>query len=344
MGELRQLHTDDEVKQKTLEMLKRFHSEDEMDTIDEDDSTLSEETIEKILSGSQMSYDDLSENEKKQFQRSMASGELSKLIKPWEPWWLHPSARTLILSRDGTRLIQPLVNGETPATPSTDLENEQSNGIPPGPEEPLTPVSKLTSSEPSPLLALHLVDILYTYCFTLRLYNGDWQSDPLGSAMVVLGISSVLGQNTQPGTVHAALSLCLEQTCSPSFKHMGGVGFGVGLLDDVILLLSLGGPALVCLLSDMRRLIKAAEGELKSEKLSKSKRVETRSKLKLAERKIYFLMCWAHEQPGEVWLSLTTIVEAEKGLVLEFEGNKAGAFRVDKKVETKGKTMIEEIL
>lgn len=339
LGELQQLHTDDEVKKKTLDMLKRFHSEDEVDTMDEDgmslDLTLPEETMEKILSGSEISYGDLPENEKKQFQRFMVSGELSKLIKLWEPWWLSPSAKTLSLTRDGTQLIQPLVKTPNP-------ENEQSNSIPLGPEEPLTPVNKLTSTEPSPLLAIHLIDIIYSYCFTLRLYNGDYRSDILGSATVVLSMSSVLGHNMHPETVHEALSLCLEQTCSPEFKHVGGVKFGIGLFDDVISFLSLGGSALVCLLSDMQRLIQAAEVEIKLEKLSKSKRVEMRSKLKFVEKKIYFIMCWVHEQRVDVWSSLAAIVGAEKGLVLEFEGNKRGADR-EKKVETEGKVMIEEI-
>ena len=43
----------------------------------------------------------------------------------------------------------------------------------------------------SPLLAIHLVDVLYSYCFTLR---REWQSDSLGAATMVLSVSSVLGQ------------------------------------------------------------------------------------------------------------------------------------------------------
>ncbi|GMP96764.1 hypothetical protein CsSME_00045265 [Camellia sinensis var. sinensis] len=312
--EMRQLQPDDENKQKMLDILKRFHSEEEMDNMDEDDSTLSEETIQKILSGYEISVDDLSAEEKKHFQRAVASGELSKLIEPWEPWWLKPSARTISLSREGTRLVQPLAKQET-----------------------------LSSTEPSPLLAVHLVDIIYSYCFTLRLYNGDWQSDPIGSATVVLSVSSVLGQGGQPETVLEAVSHCLEQTCSPAFRHMGGLQFGLGVLDDVISLLSLGGSALVCLLCDLQRLIQAAEGELKSEKPRKSKKSEMRGKLKLAERKVFFILCWVHEQPGEAWSSLAAIVEAEKSSTMEFGGSKGVNLRMESKVETRGKALIEEV-
>ncbi|KAL2527765.1 HIT-type Zinc finger family protein [Abeliophyllum distichum] len=144
------------------------------------------------------------------------------------------------------------------------MEGNQLHDIPPGPETPLPPASKLSTAGPSPLLAVHLIDIIYSYCFTLRLYNGDWQSDALESAMVLLGVSYVLGKGGQPETVLEALLHCLEQTSSPSYRHMGGLQFGLGLLDDVISILYLGGAALVCLLCDTQRLIQAAEKELKS--------------------------------------------------------------------------------
>ncbi|KAG5549963.1 hypothetical protein RHGRI_015054 [Rhododendron griersonianum] len=114
VGELQQLQMDDEAKRKMLEILKRFHSEEEeLDSMDEDDSTLSEEAMEKILSGDQVHFDDLTAEEKKRFQRAVASGELSKLIEPWEPWWLKPCARKISLSREGTQLVQPLPDEET---------------------------------------------------------------------------------------------------------------------------------------------------------------------------------------------------------------------------------------
>ncbi|ONI07553.1 hypothetical protein PRUPE_5G127300 [Prunus persica] len=344
-GELGQLGPDDETKQKMLDILKRFHSEEEADAMDDDEagSTLSEETIQKVLSGGQVSFDDLSAEEKKLFQKAVVSGELSKMIKPWDPWWLKPSARAITFSKEGTQLIKPLANEEESMSTEDDLESNQASEIPPGPDTPLPPVSKLSSTKPSPTLAVHLVDIIYSYCFTLRLYNGDWLSDATGSAMVLLSVSSVLGQGGQPETVLEALSYCLEQTCSPAFRQMGGLQFGLGLIDDVITLLTLGTPALLCLLSDLQRMVQAGERELKSEKPRKSRRAEIRSKLKVAERKIYFIMCWVHEQPGEAWSSLAAIVKAEKGSALNYEAAASRPGKVDKKAEPRSKVLIQEI-
>ncbi|KAF4389465.1 hypothetical protein G4B88_006524 [Cannabis sativa] len=341
VAELQHLQPNDETKEKMLDILKKIHSEEETEDMDEQDSTLSEETINKIMSGDQISFDDLSSEEKKQFQRAIASGELSKLIEPWEPWWLRPSARTISLSREGTQLVQPVNEEETMTSPESSLESNQTE-IPPGPDTPLPPLSNLSSTQPSPLLAVHLVDIIYSYCFTLRLYNGDWKSNAAESALVVLSVSSVLGQCAQPETVLEALSYCLEQTCSPAYRQIGGLQFGLGLIDDVVSLLTLGNNALLCLLSDLQRLVQTGEKELKAEKPQKTKKVEIRNKLKLAERKIYFIMCWVHEQPSEAWSSLAAIVRAEKASASAMEYVSVRR-KLDKKTEQKSKVMIEEI-
>lgn len=340
--ELQQLQPDNETKQKMLDILKRFHDEEETDSMDEDDSFLSEETIQKIMSGNRINIDDLSVEERKHFQRAVASGELSKLIKPWDPWWLKPSAKYISLSQDGASLVQPLVQQDPVEASGNYMESNQLYDIPPGPETPLPPTSKLSTVGPSPLLAVHLIDIIYSYCFTLRLYNGDWQSDALESTMVLLSVSSVLGKGGQPETVLEALLHCLEQTSSPAYRHMGGLQFGLGLLDDVISLLNIGGAALVCLLCDTQRLIQAAEKELKSEKLHKSKKVEIKNKLKSSELKVYFIMCWVHEQPVEVWPSLAALVNTEKSSAVECVVSKRGAVRTEK-VERTGKPLIKEI-
>lgn len=339
MGEFKQIRPDDESKKKMLDILKKFQSEEQdEDSMDEDDERgLSEETIQKALSGDKINYDDLSPEEKKLFRKAMASGELSKMIEPWDPWWSKPSARSISLSQDGTQLIQPM------EIPQDDSESNIESEIPPGPETPLPPLKQLISTEPSPLLAIHVIDILYSYCFTLRLYNGDWQSDPTGAASVVLSISSVLGKGSNPETVLEAVSYNLQETCSPEFKHMGGLKFGFSLLDDVVSLVSLGGGSLVCALCDLRRMIQAAEKEIKSEKSKRAKREDMKRKLKLAERKIYFIMCWVHEQMGEVWSSLASLVMAEKGSALEYQGQDRRPLKRKEDENKKSKALIEEV-
>uniref|UniRef100_A0A1D1XGW2 Zinc finger HIT domain-containing protein 2 n=1 Tax=Anthurium amnicola TaxID=1678845 RepID=A0A1D1XGW2_9ARAE len=346
MEEMSQMQPDTETKRRMLEILNRMHlegeaSNDEDDDRDED-SVLSEETVQKILSGTDVSLKDLSPKKLKQFHRAIASGELSKMIVPWEPWWLKLSARRILLRQDGTRLVRP-VDEQGPGTSSPQqMIVVNCSEVPPGPEIPLPALSKLSNRVASTLLAVHFLDVLYSYCFTLRLYNGDWHCDPFGAAMVVLSMSSVLGEGGQPETVAEALSNCLERTCSPMYRHAGGVEFGRGLLDDIITLLSLGMHALICLLCDLQRLILAAESMLLSEKMKKVKRAEMRSKLRHAERKVYFLMCWVHEQPGEVWSPLASLVQVEKASLASVDqGHKS--VNGEAKGQPKCKLLIEEV-
>jgi hypothetical protein len=244
------------------------------------------------------------------------------------------------------------------------LDENGLSDIPAGPENPLSSVGKLTKTEPSPLLAVHMVDVIYSYCFTLRFFNGDWKSDPLDAAMVCLSLSAVLSQVALPETVSEVLSKCLETSCSASFKHAGGLRFGICLFDDVHALLRLGRAALVCALMDLYRLLEAAAKEVKGERSKKrehsSKQMianekakrqeirndESRKSLQSASKKVYFLMCWTNEQPKEVWTSLAALVEVEKNtLPARDSGDIAeNTLNVNRQENQKPKVMIEEVL
>ncbi|XP_010461056.1 PREDICTED: zinc finger HIT domain-containing protein 2-like [Camelina sativa] len=333
--ELKQVRSDDQTKTKMLEILKRFHEEEEEDggidsiTDDDDDegSILQEEIMKRIMNGDEVSLDDLSLEERKGFQRALASGELSKMIEPWEPWWLRASARTISLGRGGTQLVQCV----------EEEEGRVVSEVPRGPDTPLISLRKLSATKPSPLLPIHLIDIVYSYCFTLRIYNGEWESDSLGSATMVLSVSSVLGQNSQPETIKEVLSFCLEQTCSSGYKDLGGgLKFGLNLVDDVICLLSLGSGAIVCLLCDLQRLIHCAILEVKS-----SSGRDMKKRLKLAERKVFFMMCWVNEQSSEVWQALESSLRAEKNSVVEL--NEVPKMKKTDEFRKVGGVVIEEI-
>ena len=119
------------------------------------------------------------------------------------------------------------------------------------------------------------------------------------------------------------LSFCLEQTCSSAYKSLGGgLKFGLNLVDDVI---------------HLQRLIFGALQEVKSSGRGLKK------KLKLADRKVYFMMCWVNEQTPEVWQALESSVRAEKNSIVELNDYK-GFQDVKEKVHTrKGGVVIEEI-
>lgn len=184
-----------------------------------------------VFAGREISFEDLSASEKKAFQRAVAAGKFNRMIEPWNPWWTDPLAHKVSLTKWGTQLVQPLdeqalkeasVSNEDTLSDSSGEVLSAGSDIPAPPETPLQAIKDLTSKQPSPLLGVHLTEAIYGYCFTLRLFNGDWESDPLDAALVLLGIAKVLGDGASPESVGAALAEGLESVCSPSLKHAGG--------------------------------------------------------------------------------------------------------------------------
>ncbi|GAB4834930.1 hypothetical protein Ancab_033196 [Ancistrocladus abbreviatus] len=72
-------------------------------------------------------------------QKAVASGELSKMIEPWDPWRLKPSAQTISFGQDRVRLVQPLIKQKPSRSPEDDSGSNLINEIPPGPETLLSP-------------------------------------------------------------------------------------------------------------------------------------------------------------------------------------------------------------
>uniref|UniRef100_A0A0A9FL50 Uncharacterized protein n=1 Tax=Arundo donax TaxID=35708 RepID=A0A0A9FL50_ARUDO len=149
-----------------------------------------------------------------------------------------------------------------------------------------------------------------------------------------------MGEDAKPETVPEALTACIEETCSPAYRHAGGFRFAIELVDDIIIILSLGHNVLVCALCDFRRLILAGEGMLKAEKVGKTEKAQSSLKLRGAARKLYFMTCWVHEQPNEAWPSLARIIEVQK---VSFEELASGSRKSERKSNQQSKVLIEEL-
>lgn len=89
-------------------------------------------------------------------------------------------------------------------------------------------------SQFSNCLIYHLTDILYSYCYTMRLYNGDVTFDFEGACNVMVSISSVLGLNVgEISSVRSALNQCINNAKDPEifveFQWMVEVVYDVEL-------------------------------------------------------------------------------------------------------------------
>ncbi|BBN06245.1 zinc finger HIT domain-containing protein 3 [Marchantia polymorpha subsp. ruderalis] len=293
---LHDLHATSEVKEKTLDMLKRLHFDEAGRSILEDESLatcddaeaefegdegtfFSNRTLQLIAEGRDLTLDELSEEERKAFMRSLAAGEVSHLIQPWNPWWLNPLAKTVSITKQGSRLVQPVHSSDDNHSRQPEISRGDEveeveldfSEVPAPPSEPLSPLKKLTQKEPSPLLPVHLSEVIYAYCFTLRYYNGDWRSEPLEATLAFFSVSHVMGQAAVPESVGVAFAEALKTVCSPVFKHAGGFAFGLALFDDCAAVLQLGRACIICALADLRRMLENAKRDLELELVSSKK-------------------------------------------------------------------------
>ncbi|KAI5079713.1 hypothetical protein GOP47_0005192 [Adiantum capillus-veneris] len=297
---------------------------------------LSEATLNKLAAGMDLQLGDLSAEEEKAFLRALAAGEFSHMIKPWEPWWLSPFASKIVLTKDGNRVAQPLEH--------SDKDESDLFDVPPPVDSPLPPLRDLTTKSPSPLLGIHLVEVLYSYCFTLRFFNGDWTCDTYVAAWTCLSVSRVLGSSACPETLSEALNDCFVTICSPYFKSAGGLKFALALLDDVLALLHVERPGVICALADLHRMLEKAVKDVKegaSDPATGRQKTKacTSSQLKAACKKVFFLSCWANEQPSEVFSTQALIVENEKGQLMETQESKTSEVVTDA-----GRPLVEEVM
>lgn len=79
------------------------------------------------------------------------------------------------------------------------------------PPQPLIPPPEKVS----PLLPYHLSDILYSYCYVMRLYNGDVSFDIEGAAEAIVAISAVLYGKPDLHSVKQAISECISNSRRP---------------------------------------------------------------------------------------------------------------------------------
>ncbi|KAL0030868.1 hypothetical protein WJX77_010687 [Trebouxia sp. C0004] len=263
--------------------LESAQTSDNSEQDDENELAMSEALLQKLsLSEGQedldISEEDLTADELRAFKRAVVSGKLNNMVQIWTPWWNLPEAATVQLSASGIHRVsvQYQENGGAGTAVS---------GLPAAPNQPLPLLASLTKVPPSPLLQWQLLDIIYTYCFVMRLYNGDYSSDPQEAAMTALQVSSTLeaasssslaklkqqqgslaGAQTAPQappvSASEALLQCAERVCSPAVAGFIGHSTAIGLLQDVASLVQRGRSVVILVLNDLCNLFAASEDVL----------------------------------------------------------------------------------
>ncbi|XP_077985951.1 zinc finger HIT domain-containing protein 2-like [Glandiceps talaboti] len=293
MEALKEQRGSDEEKRKMLEMLKRV--EDEHNDLDSDDEHV--ESIEERIAGLDLDRDTdalwekLTAGEKKEFQSLIKEGNIENLVEVWEPWW----------NKQDKKLIEEFDFKEDP---KEDLHQETECRCPAVLENIPKLTELLKSRKPADRVQFNLIEILFTYAYIVRLYNGSHFDLPLQSVQSILNISLVLSENQTHGStveaVHSAIHRINQEKSLTS-----SVSFTISTLVDVIKILT--GPNkrepvlyVLAALSDLHRLLTSAkkvnekEHKLTSNRSDRSEHGTMNMKTLLfhAKKKVVFLLSW----------------------------------------------------
>lgn len=187
--ELKSSQYDPETKQKMLSILKKMHeeslendifadngdkeldSDEELDSDDETNLPDLEERIKNInLDNPDEIWAVLSNDEKQQFNALVKSGEVSKLLPSWIPWWV-TYKKPLIESLE---MVE-----ETKQNNKHEVKYPVIINVQPFNQE------KVVSSE---ILSCTIVNVIYAYTYIALYYNGDYLNFAEEASNVFLSI------------------------------------------------------------------------------------------------------------------------------------------------------------
>jgi hypothetical protein len=183
----------------------------------------------------------LSPSLKAAFDNAIHSGQLHDIIlEPWHPWWrpelVHGNNATdgETETDGGLTITTPRLSSSLSDQPTLDERLLQ-----------IPPFSSLSKRPPEPLLIYHLVDILYSLVWTLRLYHGAKNAVHLAeseAATALVASSAILScpNTTTFETLEQVLVDCTERSTRLYAAAMGGGGCNAHwftLTQDVALLI-----------------------------------------------------------------------------------------------------------
>uniref|UniRef100_A0A087YS23 Zinc finger, HIT-type containing 2 n=1 Tax=Poecilia formosa TaxID=48698 RepID=A0A087YS23_POEFO len=253
----------------------------------------------------------LSKEEQEKFVSLLKRGDLSRVVPLWKPWWEEHE-------ENGSSLIQVLqedVNepekghNDEVKTSQEDDEKTVKGGKSKGSSISVNVPSisanipKLSSlcANPSPLVCYSVVNVLYSYAFSLSLFNGDTDSLMLEFCDMTLSLSEALSSGKVFNSVQEALD------CGEALILLGGYldredPLAPARAAEAVAHIMTGrdrrdasGYSLAAL-SQLRRMLSKARGKLSKE----GEEGTRRQKYFQANKKCEFFQAWVKDNVQQV--------------------------------------------
>lgn len=184
-SELMSHHAGDESRDKMVDILKRMQDEDNIDidnlieyddepadSDDEAEIDLQDRIKDLNLDDADAVWNALTEDERNEFEALLNQGDVGSIVPQWEPWWSY---------RRDKKLVE-------------DVAVDDGEALKNCPELKAVPkFETLTTATPSPAIKNNITNVLASYAFIMRYFNGDIQ--PAEAVICLLNICDNLDSN-----------------------------------------------------------------------------------------------------------------------------------------------------
>lgn len=236
---------DEDSRKKMVEILSRVHEQDEnfpesiedilaeLDEHDNEEDTETDTDDEQIaalkerlkginLDEAEKVWNTLTADEKNEFAALIAQGNIEKIIEQWTPWWSYCK---------GKKLVEEVGDEE-----EDKKEGEALAKCPQIKEVPQ--LLELTSIKPSGTIKFNIINVIASYAFIMRYFNGD--PEAVETAIHILEICENLSANANFDDPHISIESIIQKAVQSTFVESDEESFEV-MKHDTLLILN--GPS-----------------------------------------------------------------------------------------------------
>ncbi|CAG5047589.1 unnamed protein product [Parnassius apollo] len=274
--ELSYYHAGDDAKRKMLDILKKVHTEDLEDLptnnslqsidqteelIDSDDDTeidLHERIKGLDLEDADAIWNALTEDERNEFE-ALIKGEISSILPQWQPWWIFSKESKLVEEVKALDVVEEHLK-ECPCL------------------KPVPKFNSLTNVKPSPTIKFNIANVLASYAFIMRYFNGE--IEPIEAVTLLFDICTNLSTNCNFDDYATAVESVAQKCLQSKFIETDDVSLDV-MKHDTLLMMK--GPSdqknmyycmaalshIIEIFSQTKLLLKASKTKETKTKLSK---------------------------------------------------------------------------
>lgn len=326
MEGLHTMQTDPSERMKLMEMLQRLEVDSDLDDDGADDLAERFAGVNIDRCSTELIWQRLSDSERAEFEKFVNSDQMHSLVELWVPWWCVSS--------------EPLIEDVEKEPATTSAIPSVLAGV--------QHIEQLAKCGTSDLISFSIINVLYAYAYTARLYNGEHVTVAGESVMVMLDVSESLSRGVF-SDVALAVGACLSQLdCFAAKAHFISREYSVSVVDDVCKIVA-GAvrnplPFPLAALSDCHRVFRAARKEVSRDRKSCAADKcadEDRKRYHAVEKKLEFLISWTLSH-GHTLLDLLPTLELEScELTTQLAVHRSEQARVEEIIEQK-KSLVKQ--